>query len=87
MKFGIPAVITIVIAFITILVTYLYAVEFSAFAFGLGKVAISIVLFWLFDYFILHDVDTIEELKKGNVAYAIFLLALAILVAVAIGTV
>ena len=65
-------------------ITYLYAIEFSAFAFGLGKVTISLILFSIFDKFILTDIDTIYELRKGNIAYAIMLLSVAILIASAI---
>jgi hypothetical protein len=69
---------------LAVIVTYLYAIEFSAFAFGLGKVAIAIIVFSAFDRFVLTDIDTILEIKKGNIAYAIMLLAVAILIASAI---
>lgn len=73
-----------IVALLSIIVTYLYAIEFSAFAFGLGKVTISIILFAMIDKFILVEINTIDEIKKGNIAYAITLLAVAVLIATAI---
>lgn len=59
-------------------------IRFSVFTIGLMKAVTSIFLFWLFDKYALSEVDTIKELKKGNIAYAIFLLAIALIVSSAI---
>lgn len=37
-------------------------------------------LWWLFDKTFLRTIDTIQELKNGNVAYAVALLALAVVI-------
>lgn len=42
-------------------------------------IAILLSAFWIFDEKVMKEIDTIEELKKGNIAYAIFLLAIALL--------
>jgi len=57
-----------------------FAPEFSTYSIGVFKVFISVLLFWVFDAYVMDDIDTIHELKKGNIAYAIFLLAFAILI-------
>lgn len=43
------------------------------------KIGIFGGLFWLFDKYVMKSIDTIKELKNRNVAYAIFLLAVAIM--------
>ncbi len=58
---------------------------FAVFGETLLFVAVILGLFWLFDSRVMGNLDTVEELRKGNIAYAIFLLAIALLfVAVAI---
>ena len=66
--------------------TFNYAVEFSAFAVALAKVFIGMFLFYLFDVWALKDIDTIQELKNGNIAVSIFFLGYAILVAACVAT-
>jgi hypothetical protein len=66
--------------------TFNYAVEFSAFAVALAKVFIGMFLFYLFDIWALRDINTIEEIKNGNVALSIFFLGYAILVAACVAT-
>ena len=52
--------------------------EFADFPADLVKMAIGIIIFTLIDKFILKDIDTIEELKKGNIAYAMVISAFII---------
>ncbi|MEZ4700052.1 MAG: hypothetical protein R2834_06960 [Rhodothermales bacterium] len=66
--------------------TFNYAVEFSAFAVALAKVFIGMFLFYLFDVWALRDIETIQELKNGNIALSIFFLGYAILVAACVAT-
>lgn len=61
-------------------------VELSGFAAGLLKAALAVGLFWAFDRYVLDEVDTVAELKAGNVAYALALLALAVLLAATVAT-
>src|SRR5690606_31360272 len=42
--------------------------------------------FWAFDRFVLRDLDTVAELKAGNVAYGLMLVALALLLAAPVAT-
>ena len=58
----------------------------SGFAAGLLKWILALGVFYLFDAFVLRSVDTVEELKKGNVAYAVFLLAVAVMAAACLST-
>jgi uncharacterized membrane protein len=58
--------------------------EYSAFAGGLVNVAIAIFVFYTVDEVLFKKIDTYTELKNGNIAYAIFLLALAILISASI---
>jgi len=66
--------------------TFTSAVAFSAFAASLLKVAIILLLFEGLDRYLLEGIDTIGELKQGNVAVAVTLLALALLLAPAVAS-
>jgi len=66
--------------------TFTSAVAFSAFAASLLKVAIILLLFEGLDRYLLEGIDTIGELKEGNVAVAVTLLALALLLAPAVAS-
>ena len=66
--------------------TFTRAIQFSGFAAALAKAAIGIFLFYAFDVFVMKRIDTMEELKKGNVAYAVFLLGFAVVIAACIAT-
>ena len=58
---------------------------FAIFGESIVYTATFIFIFFLFDNYVLKDIDTIEELKKRNVAYAIFLCAIALVfIAIAI---
>ena len=79
------AIIT-VIAAVSIFITFNWFIEFSSFSVGLAKAVLGIWLVWIFDKYAVKEIDTIEELKKGNIAYAIFFLGLCIVIASAILT-
>lgn len=66
--------------------TFTTFLEFSGFAAGLAKAVMSIALFVSADRWLLTEIDTIHELKRGNTAYAIFLLAYALLVGLCMAT-
>jgi hypothetical protein len=71
-------------AAVSVQITFTGPVEFSGFAAGLAKATMGMLLFVLFDRYVLWGIDTVEELKKGNTAYAIFLLSVAVLLAACI---
>ena len=74
------------VAVVAVGYTFTWAIQFSAFAAALAKAAIGIFLFYAFDVFVMKRIDTVEELKKGNVAYAVFLLGFAVVIAACIAT-
>lgn len=69
---------------IFIVVTYNWLIEFSSFSVGMAKGVLGVFLVWVFDRFAMKEIDTVEELKKGNIAYALFLLGLFIIISAAI---
>lgn len=48
-----------------------WAMELSGFAYMMGKWVLGLLLWLAFDRYILHQFDTLDELKKGNMAVAI----------------
>jgi len=77
----------LIVAIAGVIVFALLYLSLPAFA-GFGEtilyVALIMTLFTAFDKYVLKDIDTIEELKSksgkgGNIAYAIFILAIAVL--------
>lgn len=67
-----------------IVITYNWLIDFSSFSIGMAKGVLGVFLVWVFDRFAMKEIDTVEELKKGNVAYALFLLGLFIIISAAI---
>lgn len=61
----------------------IYIPEYSSFTAGILKAAVGITLFYLFDKYALKEVDTIDELKKGNIAYSLFLATIGALIVAA----
>lgn len=66
--------------------TFEYFPQYSYFGAAVAKVGISITLFYLIDAYLLSEIETIEELKNGNIAYALVILAYAIIVGLALST-
>jgi len=68
----------VLLAFVLIL---LYLEPFAAFGAALLMASIGVTLFFVIDKWVLNEIDTIEEIKKGNIAYGLFMLAYAIVLA------
>lgn len=81
-------VITLLLSLSTALVwlTFEYYPQFSYIGAAVLKVGISVLLFWIIDSYLIHEIDTIHEIKRGNVAYAIVILGYCIIVGLAIST-
>jgi|GEM_PF-5708273 len=60
--------------------------QFDAFTFMLAKVTAGIGLWLLIDRYVLGEIDTINEIRKGNVAVALLHLGLLGLIGLAVGT-
>jgi hypothetical protein len=76
-----------IVTFFTIIflvITYNWFVEFSSFSVGIAKGVLGIFLYWVIDKYAVKEIDTIEELRKGNVAYGLFTLGIAVIIAAAI---
>lgn len=71
-------------AVIFIFITFNWLIELSAFAVGIAKGTLGVFLVWIFDKYAMKEIDTIQELKKGNIAYALFILGLCIVIGSAI---
>jgi len=72
------------VAVIFIFITFNWLVELSAFAVGIAKGVLGVVMVWIFDRYAMKEIDTVEELKKGNIAYGLFMLGLFVIIAAAI---
>lgn len=58
--------------------------KYSSWLAFIGNVGFIMGIWWVFDKYILKDIDTIEEIKKGNIAVAILVLAFVLLFAISI---
>jgi hypothetical protein len=58
--------------------------EISAFVFSILFAVIGFIAIYLIDVYLVPEFDTATELRKGNVAVAIYYLALALLLSAAI---
>lgn len=77
-------IIGVIFSSILIFSTFNFFIEFSAFAVAILKAFLSFAIMWAIDRFAIPEVDTMTELKKGNYAYAIFLLALSVVIGASI---
>ena len=66
--------------------TFSLAVQYSAFAAAFAKTTLAVVVFWVVDTYLLPDINTTDEIRNGNIAYGLFMLALAVVVAATIAT-
>jgi len=57
----------------------IWAPGFAMFGETLLYWALLIAAFVTFDNYVMSEIDTINEMKSGNVSYAIFLVAIALL--------
>ena len=79
--------ITFALAATSVLYTFTVLTAFSGFAAGLMKAVLGILFFYAFDKILLKEVDTVNELiQKQNIAYAIFILGFALIIAATVAT-
>jgi len=64
-------------------ILFQYLPNMTTLATDLIRTAMAITVFFLVDKYVMNEVDTIEELKKGNIAYAVFVLSYAIVIGLA----
>jgi hypothetical protein len=81
LKLGIIIVLSIVLGFLGLTFAPAYLTSYPAIV---GNVGIGLGIFYIIDKYAFKEVDTFGEIKKGNVAYAIFWLAIAIIIAACI---
>ena len=60
--------------------------KYSSFPIGLAKAVMGILLWKIIDDTVFGKITTIDEIKKGNISYAIICLASAIIIAACIGS-
>lgn len=64
----------------TIFVIYNYLENFTQFGAAILLVAIATILLFLIDKYLLYGFDTLNELKKNNIAVGLGLIAYAIII-------
>lgn len=58
----------------------LLAPAFAVWGEAMAVVAAFVAVFIAFDKYVMKDIDTVKELREGNLAYAVFMVAVALLV-------
>jgi len=76
----------IIVAALVLAGTFIYAVAFDTFGYGLLKAAIGVILFYLSERYLMHEIVGTDAIKQGNVAYALLQLGVAIIIASAVAT-
>lgn len=80
-RYAVPVAGILAVGALAIAITTKFFVEFNDLAWFLVLTGISFGLYSIADNIFLKSFNTKEELKKGNVAYAIVLLGFAIIIA------
>lgn len=73
-----------VISTLLIMLVFKYAEAFSSFAVALILIDVAVIKLWLVDKFILYNFNTLDEIKNGNMAAGLALLAYAVVIAAAV---
>lgn len=76
--------IAVILAVVFVVVTFQWLIEFSSFSVGLAKGIVGFVLLLVIDTFVFRGIDTVEEIKKGNLSVALLLLGECVIVGCAI---
>lgn len=81
LKFGLLSIVAILFGVLGI---WIVPGPLSAFPAIVGNLGFGMGIWWLIDKYVLTDLDTIVEIKKGNIAFAILILSIAIIIAASI---
>ena len=87
LHFGRTTIVLILIAILSIWFTFTQFIELSGFAILFGKVAVGMAMAHGVDGLVLKGFNTFDELKAGNVAYAIVYFGLLVIIAASVATV
>lgn len=77
---------SLLLAIAAIYITFTAFLEFSGFAAGFAKVWIAVATWWAIDIYLLPEINTIDEIKSGNIAYSLVILSYAVLVGLCVST-
>lgn len=69
-----------VIGMLVLVGLLLLAPAFAVWGEALAVVAAFVAVFVAFDKYVMKEMDTVKELREGNLAYAVFMVAVALLV-------
>lgn len=83
---GSAVILTVLVALFVASVSVDLLHPFSFFFGALVKAALAVIIFAAIDKYVLDEIDTVAEIKQGNIAYALLLLALALLIAANVAT-
>ena len=76
----------IIIALVGLVATMIIYPRIDTLGFAIFKAALGIIIFWKFDDLVMGDINTKQQLIKGNISYAIYSLGIAIIIAVCVAT-
>ncbi len=72
--------VTGVVGMLVLVGLLLLAPAFAVWGEALATVAAFVGVFVAFDRYVMKEIDTVKELREGNLAYAVFMVAVALLV-------
>lgn len=72
--------VTGVVGMLVLVGLLLLAPAFAVWGEALATVAAFVGVFVAFDKYVMKDIDTVKELRERNLAYAVFMVAVALLV-------
>jgi len=84
LRVGIISILSVVIGFIGVIYFSTTFPIITAYFGIIGNVGLGIGVWYIIDRYVLRNVNTIEEIEKGNIAYSILALSIMILIAAAI---
>jgi hypothetical protein len=77
---GKTIIVFICVGILGLILSFISIPMLSALPAILANVGLGLLVFYIIDRWVLKEVDTLGEIKKGNISYAILLLSFAIII-------
>lgn len=84
LKTGFISLITMIVGIIGLVVFSNILPQVTSFFAIIANVGESLGIIYLIDRYVLKDINTLQEIKNGNISYAIFILAICLIIAFSI---
>lgn len=84
LKTGLISLITMIVGIVGLVIFSNILPQITSFFAIIANVGESLGIIYLIDKYVLKDINTLQEIKNGNISYSIFILSICIIIAFSI---